>query len=480
MSIATTTAKWVATNSPVANSRTDDIWFFDADTGWLVNSNGQVSRTADGGNTWEQKFFLDPASTAFPYLRCLAWGSDLIGWFGAVTGFTGGTKDYLKILLHKTTDGGDTWAALSNLPEDSPAGVCGLYAVNEQVVYGSGTNDPNLPGPGIVKTVDGGANWQFIDMAAHADNLIDIYFFDATTGWVVGGKKDPTCPTIRPGYETHPQYAQLKPVVLKTTDGGATWQNMAADVAGFDCGEWGWKIQFLSDRVGFVALENFTSAAILKTLDGGESWTRLPIVDGNGSVINRDLEGIGFVSPSEGWVGGWGNAFEGLMNSFSEDGGESWVPENHVPADPNSDPRLRINRYRFLGKPISAGYCSGQRVYKLVEQSQVAAALAAVERVGPPSGSALSHVSSPTARSVSISYTLTADARKVFVGLWNQFAFHVRTLVDGESQPAGRHTVTWDGTDDTGKPLGGGAYICRMSIDGRYGESQTILLPDLP
>lgn len=27
-------------NSPVASSRTDDIWFFDELTGWLVNSSG--------------------------------------------------------------------------------------------------------------------------------------------------------------------------------------------------------------------------------------------------------------------------------------------------------------------------------------------------------------------------------------------------------------------------------------------------------
>ena len=50
----------------------------------------------------------------------------------------------------------------------------------------------------------------------------------------------------------------------------------------------------------------------------------------------------------------------------------------------------------------------------------------------------------------------------------------------GASQPAGRHTVVWDGKDDAGNPLGGGHYICRMSIDGQSGESQTVVLHDLP
>ena len=62
--------------------------------------------------------------------------------------------------------------------------------------------------------------------------------------------------------------------------------------------------------------------------------------------------------------------------------------------------------------------------------------------------------------------------------LWNHFAFHTRTIVDEGSQPAGRHTIVWDGMDDDGNPLGGGVYICRMSVDGQRGESQMIRLPD--
>ncbi|HEX9736041.1 MAG TPA: hypothetical protein VGG06_29105, partial [Thermoanaerobaculia bacterium] len=46
---------WVETNSPVASSRTDDIHFFDPRTGWLVNSNGQIALTEDGGDHWTVK-----------------------------------------------------------------------------------------------------------------------------------------------------------------------------------------------------------------------------------------------------------------------------------------------------------------------------------------------------------------------------------------------------------------------------------------
>src|SRR5262249_34047649 len=100
--------KWVPTNSSVANSRTDDIWFFDEKKGWLVNSNGEVSETVDGGDTWTTKKFIDPNSRGFPYLRCMGWANEKIGWVGAVSNDTG-NKDFLQVLLHRTTDGGANW-----------------------------------------------------------------------------------------------------------------------------------------------------------------------------------------------------------------------------------------------------------------------------------------------------------------------------------------------------------------------------------
>ena len=79
--------------------------------------------------------------------------------------------------------------------------------------------------------------------------------------------------------------------------------NRIPDVQEFPFGEWGWKIQFLNEEVGFVSLENFTQGAILKTMDGGLTWKRLPI---NDPQHNANLEGIGFVDEQHGWVGGWG------------------------------------------------------------------------------------------------------------------------------------------------------------------------------
>lgn len=536
-----TTYQWeLLQNSPVANSRTDDIWFFDELTGWLVNSSGYVCKTEDGGSNWTPKFFLAPNLPSMPYLRSMSWANRQIGWIGAVTGIGGADlktplpitspSQYIRTLLHHTTDGGETWKAVENLPEGTPAGICGFHAVNERVAYGSGTNDPGLPGPGIIKTIDNGASWELIDMTPYASNLIDIYFFDEDNGFVVGGLNDlKSCPYSPPNPEgAYPaprlsRYSQVKPVVLRTRDGGKSWTNTVANIKDFECGEWGWKIQFLNETHGFVSLENFRNASILVTKNGGKSWVKKHVARDqkpSSKAINNDLEGIGFVNELQGWVGGWGTNMNapvpGLENSYTEDGGETWIAQNHLPNPDSpiaSDPRYCINRYRFLkdisGK-VTTGYCSGQQIFKLNiaggKKSAFAARTAglttALKRVEPANSTQGSATPAPSGQSktsnltkqqafepgqswqlaqlpnddgtVEISYTLTEDTENVFLGLWNKFAFHVRTLVSETKQARGRHTVTWDGKDDRGNPVGPGVFICRMCTAGSNGASRLI------
>jgi len=407
----------------------------------------------------------------------MGWASPQVGWFGSVTGIgDDGLKNpdnYLNTLLHQTRDGGETWQPVLNLPRATSAGICGFYAVNEQVAYGAGTNDPGLPGPTVIKTLDGGNSWELIDMSAHADNLIDIYFQDENTGFVVGGKIQTQCSI---NYAAYPpprliRYAQLKPVVLKTTDGGKTWSNMAANTAGLQCGEWGWKIQFINERSGFISLENFASAAILKTSDGGETWQRLDVKDSCGEIINKDLEGIGFINENQGWVGGWGNNFTGLMNCYTRDGGLTWQSQDHNAEIPHSDQRLRINRYRFIGNsPRIEPAHSDEKVNKACFSASSKS-----NSIMNPHDFALEYAQRDDGK-VEISYELPGNAENIFIGLWNQFAFYVKTLVHEKVQHPGRQRIIWDGSDDAGNDLANGVYICRLSADGLQGGSQMVTL----
>ena len=73
--------------------------------------------------------------------------------------------------------------------------MCGLWAVNQSVIYGSGTNDPS-DGAAMIKSIDGGQTWTALDLSPHASSLIDVYFPTPDNGWVVGGFSDRPNPVI--------------------------------------------------------------------------------------------------------------------------------------------------------------------------------------------------------------------------------------------------------------------------------------------
>jgi photosystem II stability/assembly factor-like uncharacterized protein len=430
---------WQATNAPVASSRTDDIWFTDPNTGWAVNSNGQVVHTTDGGDTWVEQLH-DPAV----YFRCIGFASPLRGWCGTVTAHK---------LLYETRDGGSTWTIVANLPPLAPSAVCGLSVVNDKVVYLAGTNFPNRP-PRMIKTTDGGATWQAWDMRPWASILIDTFFTSPNRGWVVGGKTDEPIATRD----------NVQAVVLFTEDGGKTWVNRAASIqAQLPKGEWGWKIQFLNGRVGFVSLENFKAGAILKTVDGGMTWSRIPITD---PQQNANLEGVGFVDENHGWVGGWGDAdFQRLSTSETTDGGRTWRDANEV--------GKALNRFRFFGNPVMVGYASGQTVYKYT------AAPSAVAAAGPAprSGVKLLYQNQPAriAGKLELPIKVPASTRQLSVRVWDRFADHVATVIDETNPKAGPRIVEWESGQKAP-----GYFFVRVSADGTSEDQLIYMEPSVP
>jgi photosystem II stability/assembly factor-like uncharacterized protein len=313
----------------------------------------------------------------------------------------------------------------------------------------------------MMKTVDGGATWTAWNMAPHASLLVDTYFTSPDRGWVVGGKAQAG---VLPGPGR--DRANIKPVVLFTEDGGATWVDRVAGLQNeFPLGEWGWKIQFLDERIGFVSLENFNQGAILKTTDGGETWTRHVV---NDPQQNANLEGVGFVDQNHGWVGGWGDAqFERLSSSETLDGGLTWRDANEI--------GKAINRFRFFGNPVTVGYASGQTVYKYSSEP-VPAPLAALA-VAPRRGQFFDTLESLEAvGQIRIPLTVPANASRLTVRIWDRFGEYVRTLIDEANPSAGSRMLTWDRTDDAGQKQAPGHFIWRVTVDG-VSESRLVRIP---
>lgn len=180
-----------------------DVATVGKDTVWAVGSSqfsvpaasrtSAVFRSFNGGTTWSTYAGFPMGSTA-PSLTDIEFPSRLIG-------YAAGSRD----TIYKTTDAGVTW---SKLPLPTP-GVTpqitytDMYALDNNTVFLTGNGFPRKV---VYKTTDGGNTWTDI-----TNNILSIYpsgnlngvlFHDANNGYVVG-----------PGG-----------ALLKTTNGGASWQ----------------------------------------------------------------------------------------------------------------------------------------------------------------------------------------------------------------------------------------------------------------
>ncbi|MEW6050874.1 MAG: FlgD immunoglobulin-like domain containing protein [Candidatus Zixiibacteriota bacterium] len=79
----------------------------------------------------------------------------------------------------------------------------------------------------------------------------------------------------------------------------------------------------------------------------------------------------------------------------------------------------------------------------------------------------------PTNRSVRIEYSLPKTS-SVDISVFNVMGQWVADLSRGE-QPAGHHTVLWNGADSFGRPVPRGTYIFRMRANG-YEQINTIAM----
>ncbi|MBC7883902.1 MAG: photosystem II stability/assembly factor-like protein, partial [Saprospiraceae bacterium] len=104
---------------PFAN-RYDDIYFVNQETGWTVNSEGNIFKTVDGGDNW-----------IFQYQNSYYFRS--VEFLDASTGFAG----TLDSVLLRTTNGGATWESIEHLVPQPFRGVCGMSHVGDNV-YGVG------------------------------------------------------------------------------------------------------------------------------------------------------------------------------------------------------------------------------------------------------------------------------------------------------------------------------------------------------
>jgi hypothetical protein len=152
-------------------------------------------------------------------------------------------------------------------------------------------------------------------------------------------------------YASPPYYGRI----ARTTNGGLTWQvQVTTPIA--NC--YFWKLSWPSTNIGYCALQQngaYSNVVYYKTTDGGNTWVSngIPLTS-IGSPSSFYLQGLGFVSEQEGWMGGANSI--GYASSFirTTNGGASWFAVGY------SNTYL-MNRIRFHSPTF--GYASGANLH---------------------------------------------------------------------------------------------------------------------
>lgn len=152
----------------------------------------------------------------------------------------------------------------------------------------------------VLKTTDGGINWQNYTIAAGL-KLTKFEFLDVNTGWAVGA----TTGTINT-------------VIYKTIDGGLNWTLQGPTVANQSFN----RIFMLDVNNGWVV---GSGGLIYNTSNGGTTWTAQT------SGTTNVLKSVYFADNSKGWAVGFNKVLETI------DGGTTWTTLAIGATDDNID-----------------------------------------------------------------------------------------------------------------------------------------------
>jgi len=300
-------SKWQCLHHEVTDNGFLSVSAPDSTTAYLFgvrdNVGGIIFKTTNGGANWQE---LQPWTIEEAFLLFGSYFLNQNTGFVTAVGLMWSILPTAKIL--KTTDGGNTWQTVyggtffevGKLWED-----IFFLPSNPSLGWACGARGD------ILRTTNGGSSWS-IQTTDTLHSLKAIYFINSSEGWCVGGDYD----TIT--------YEGINGVILKTTNGGATWTTIV-DSAPFEL----WDVHFIDNQKGIaVGYKNATSyGLILKTYDGGNSW--IETYGPSNDVGYYGLYSVEFVDNLRGFAVGGGNKYnsEGMHFGIflkTEDGGNTW------------------------------------------------------------------------------------------------------------------------------------------------------------
>lgn len=484
---------WHKLYSAATQEELRDVTFVDPLVGYAVGGpavvgpgNGQVLKTTDGGNTWNQiagttyrnySAFWHDANNGYVGYRS-PWGiwkttnggtswDSLNTGLGAATGiwyyihFSSPTNGFIagsSGIAGRTTDGGATWTASTTNFSTSVIYGGDYIDANKYIIVGSSGKY------GI--STDGGATFTQAVLPGTTAAQYDVDFIDANTGWVVGSSGN----------------------IRKTTDGGATWTTQTSGSLSTL-----YSVRAINANTVWVGGSGGT---ILYTVDGGNTWlpgrqalgaitTTYSIAEKGGYIWLAGTGGMilqGFADPNvpvelasfSASVSGstvnlaWETATEtnnlGFYVEMSSDS-ENWIEKGFVAGAGTS---TSINRYSF-----SLNVTGGNSLWFRLRQTDLDGSASYSNKIevsfNPVEFSLSQNYPNPFNPSTTINFTLPA-ASQVTLDVFNVAGEKVATLVNGQ-MVQGFHSVNFDASK-----LSSGIYLYTIKAGSFTATRKMILM----
>lgn len=271
--------------------------------------------------------------------------------------------------VYKTTDGGLNWTEQLN-ENNIPGGYYfrNIEFLNEDIGFIGTLNGT------FFKTIDGGSNWTEVTNITPNPNAIcgldavgtstiygcGAYFnpahiiksTDSGDTWTfidMSSYSDGLVEVLfldeLTGFASG--RASDGGIILKTIDGGLTWTEIYNTNLS---GEYVWKLQTLVGNsnvmFGAVSSTGGNNGKLIKSIDGGVSWNSFESVE-------TEIQAVGFITENHGWMGGHTTGFQETL-----DGGQTWTDLN-----------IGNNLNRIFIINSARAYASGTTVYKYTDET---------------------------------------------------------------------------------------------------------------
>ncbi len=212
---------------------------------WYVSDTAKVFETTDGGSTWNQ--IIDP------------YGSDFR--FGSVYAIAPAPSDPDRIYalkngfgIFKSIDGGDSWSFLGQSEVDYAYSIA-VHPTNPDIVYSGYNPKPSQDWAMVRQTVDGGYSWRTSLMVPRSNGITSVAI-------------DPNNPeTIYAG--SRGKVGEI----YKSTDGGNSWSSLNEHFT--MCTVWGQPQLIVDPNNTSIAYVATWLGGTWKTIDAGKTWTLL-------------------------------------------------------------------------------------------------------------------------------------------------------------------------------------------------------------